>query len=90
MARYNNLTIVNLYVVNGQDPTSQKFQYKIDWLNQVNKFIKKDLANTENYLIVGDFNIAPKDEDVYDPESWSGKICTDKRGIIRQSYEAWF
>ena len=35
LARYNNLTIVNLYVVNGQDPTSQKFQYKIDWLNQV-------------------------------------------------------
>ena len=81
MARYNNLTIVNLYVVNGQDPTSQKFQYKINWLNQVNKFIKKDLANAENYLIVGDFNIAPKDEDVYDPESWSGKIlCTDKEG----------
>ena len=79
LARYNNLTIVNLYVVNGQDPTSQKFQYKINWLNQVNKFIKKDLANTENYLIVGDFNIAPKAEDVYDPESWSGKIlCTDK------------
>lgn len=79
LARYNNLTIVNLYVVNGQDPTSQKFQYKINWLNQVNKFIKKDLANAENYLIVGDFNIAPKDEDVYDPESWSGKIlCTDK------------
>ena len=79
LARYNNLTIVNLYVVNGQDPTSQKFQYKINWLNQVNKFIKKDIANAENYLIVGDFNIAPKDEDVYDPESWSGKIlCTDK------------
>jgi len=55
LARYNNLTIVNLYVVNGQDPTSQKFQYKINWLNQVNKFIKKDLANAENYLIVGDF-----------------------------------
>ena len=49
LARYNNLTIVNLYVVNGQDPTSQKFQYKINWLNQVNKFIKKDLANAENY-----------------------------------------
>ena len=80
LTRYGkDLSVLNLYVVNGQEVGAEKYDYKLAWLKDVTKHLKKDLAKTKYYVVLGDFNIAPKDEDVYDPESWSGKIlCTDK------------
>ncbi len=80
LTRYNNnLTVVNLYVVNGQEVGSSKYEYKLSWLKDVKKHIKKDLIKTEYYVILGDFNIAPSDIDVFDPEIWNDKILCSKK-----------
>ncbi|GDX81150.1 exodeoxyribonuclease III [Deltaproteobacteria bacterium] len=68
--------IVNLYVVNGQDTASDKYPYKLEWLQHLRRYL--DGRTAEPLLVCGDFNIAPADADVYDPASWKGQVlCTD-------------
>ena len=75
----DDIRVLNLYVVNGKEVGSEKYAYKLDWLKQVTAFIKKDLKEYPNYVIVGDFNIAPEDQDVHDPVAWKEKIlCSQK------------
>jgi exodeoxyribonuclease-3 len=78
-ATIDDVRIINLYVVNGSEPDSEKYAYKMHWLEKVTEFIAQQSAEHENVVVLGDFNIAPDDRDVYDPEYWRGKIlCTDK------------
>ena len=75
----SDLTVLNLYVVNGQSVDSDKYKYKLKWLKSIQNFIEKDINNTKHYIIVGDFNIAPEDRDVYSPEEWKERIlCSEK------------
>jgi exodeoxyribonuclease-3 len=69
-----DVRIVNLYVVNGSEVGSEKFEYKLHWLEQVTAWLASEMAQHENVVVLGDFNIAPDDRDVYDPESWHEKI----------------
>ena len=73
-ATVDDVRVLNLYVVNGSEVGSEKYMYKLDWLKQVTAFIREDLTHYPNYVILGDFNIAPEDRDVHDPESWNEKI----------------
>jgi len=78
-ATVEDVRILNLYVVNGSEVGSEKYLYKLDWLKKVTAFIKKDLKNYANYIVLGDFNIAPEDQDVHDPAAWQEKIlCSSK------------
>lgn len=78
-ATIDDVRIINLYVVNGSEPDSEKYQYKMHWLTQVTEFISQQIDEYENVVVLGDFNIAPDDRDVYDPVYWKDKIlCTDK------------
>lgn len=77
-ADIGRLRILNLYVVNGQEVGSDKYSYKMEWLGQVLNFIKNDRINHDHYVILGDFNIAPNDKDVYDPAVWKDKILCSK------------
>jgi exodeoxyribonuclease III len=70
----NGVRILDLYVVNGQEVGSEKFAYKMHWLGKVREYIAQDLTENERYVVLGDFNIAPADEDVHDPKSWREKI----------------
>lgn len=82
----DDVRVLNLYVVNGKEVGSDKYEYKLDWLKKVTAYIKKDLKNYPNYVVLGDFNIAPEDADVYDPEAWQGKIlCSDKERLALQA-----
>ena len=73
-----DVRILNLYVVNGKEVGSEKYDYKLDWLKKVTAFIKQDLKKYPNYVVLGDFNIAPEDADVHDPVAWKDKIlCSD-------------
>jgi exodeoxyribonuclease-3 len=65
---------VNLYVPNGSEVGSDKYKYKLDWLAALRGFLESELAQHENLVVLGDFNIAPADEDVYDPEKWGDAI----------------
>ncbi|OBS09578.1 exodeoxyribonuclease III [Acidihalobacter prosperus] len=73
-ADIGNLRILNLYVVNGQEVGSDKFAYKMHWLDKVTDYVRSDVGVYDYYVILGDFNIAPADEDVHDPDMWRDKI----------------
>ena len=66
--------IVDLYVVNGSEVGSEKFAYKLHWLERVTAWLADEMKQHENVVVLGDFNIAPDDRDVYDPEAWHEKI----------------
>ena len=73
-ATFNGIRVVCVYVPNGKDVTSEKYQYKLAWLTALNRWLQKELIKYPRLALLGDFNIAPDDRDVYDPESWRGKI----------------
>jgi exodeoxyribonuclease-3 len=66
--------IVNLYIVNGSEVGSEKFEYKLRWLENVTAWLSAEMKDHQNLVVLGDFNIAPEDRDVYDPEEWREKI----------------
>ena len=79
--------VIDLYVVNGQSVDSDKYQYKLRWLDGVSAWLADERAKYEKLIVVGDFNIAPTDADVHDPALWAGQVlCTDKE---RAAYEHW-
>ncbi len=69
-----DVRIINLYVVNGSEVGSDKFDYKLYWLDRVTSWIASEMKQHEKVVVLGDFNIAPDDRDVYDPEAWKEKI----------------
>ncbi|MGI2324664.1 MULTISPECIES: exodeoxyribonuclease III [unclassified Methylococcus] len=79
------LRIINLYVPNGSEVGSDKYAYKLDWLAKVRDFIAEEMAAHPHAVVLGDFNIAPEDRDVHDPESWREKILcsTPERDAFR-------
>lgn len=85
-ATVGDVRIINLYVVNGSEVGSEKFEYKLHWLEQVTAWIEAEMALHQNVIVLGDFNIAPDDRDVYDPEAWHEKILcsTPERGALNR------
>lgn len=68
------ITVVNCYVPNGQSVGSDKYAYKLDWLDDLNHYLKI-LLQTQPYVVVmGDFNIAPEDIDIFDKNSLNDEI----------------
>ena len=71
------IRIVNLYVVNGQDIGTDKYAYKLRWLEAVHGWVADELQRHPRLVVLGDFNIAPDDRDVHDPAVWNdGHILT--------------
>ena len=73
-ATIGGVRVVDLYVVNGSEVGSEKFEYKLHWLEHVTAWLADEMKQHENVVVLGDFNIAPDDRDVYDPEAWHEKI----------------
>ena len=61
------LRLVNCYFVNGQEPGSEKFAYKLQWLAALHRWIAEELHAHPRLVLVGDFNVAPEDRDSFDP-----------------------
>jgi exodeoxyribonuclease-3 len=59
-----DVRVIDLYVVNGQAIDSDKFQYKLRWLDAVSAWLATERVRHEKIVVVGDFNIAPTDADV--------------------------
>ena len=70
--------VINLYVPNGQSVDSDKYHYKLNWLDALHSWLKVELAEHKQVVVMGDFNIAPDDRDVHDPAEWQDKIlCSE-------------
>jgi exodeoxyribonuclease-3 len=71
------LRVIGAYVPNGQEPGSEKFAYKMRWMEALERWVKAQLVEHPRLVLMGDFNVAPEDRDVYDPVAWAGQIhCT--------------
>ena len=67
------MRLVSAYFPNGQSPDSDKFTYKLNWLQALHTWLGEELQNNSRLALLGDFNIAPADEDVHDPKAWEGQ-----------------
>ncbi|HWI83095.1 exodeoxyribonuclease III [Ramlibacter sp.] len=83
------LRLVNGYFVNGQAPGTDKFDYKMRWLDGLRQYLRAELARHPGLLLVGDFNIAPEDRDSWDPEGLRETIhhTSQERAHFRQLLE---
>lgn len=69
-----DIRVINLYIPNGSEVGSEKYAYKLDWLAVLHRFLATEIQQQEKLVVLGDFNIAPADEDVHDPEKWGEAI----------------
>ena len=83
-ATIGGVRVVDVYCVNGEAVGSEKFAYKQQWFAALAEFIRNELAQHPELVLLGDFNIAPADLDVYDPKKWQGKI------LCSAEERAWF
>jgi exodeoxyribonuclease-3 len=67
------IRLVSAYFPNGQSPDSDKFVYKLNWLSSLQAWLTAELEQNQRLALLGDFNIAPADEDVHDPKAWEGQ-----------------
>jgi exodeoxyribonuclease-3 len=69
--------VIGGYFPNGQAPGTDKFAYKMRWLDALRSWVATEMAQHPALVLMGDFNIAPEDRDVFDPVAWAGQIhCT--------------
>ena len=69
-----DVRVVDLYIPNGSEVGSEKYAYKLNLLKSLRNFLEAEMQQHENVVVLGDFNIAPADADVHDPEKWGEAI----------------
>ncbi len=72
-ATIKGIRIICAYIPNGQAPESDKFQYKLAWLDALQSWLEAQKKEYPDLVLLGDFNIAPDDRDVHDPAAWVGQ-----------------
>src|SRR6476620_2927066 len=70
----NGIRIVNTYFPNGQALDSDKFVFKLDWMQHLRNLFDECYSTDEKVLLCGDFNVAPDPADVWNPGAWDGHI----------------
>jgi len=70
----DGINIVNVYIPNGQAVGSEKYAFKLDWMNRLREFFDTNYDPSTPVLLCGDFNVAPEDRDVHDVRLWQGRI----------------
>jgi len=75
-ATVEDLRVFSIYAPNGQAVGSPAYEYKLDWYRRLRDCIAKE--KSADLVVCGDFNVAPQDIDVYDPELWRGAIMASE------------
>lgn len=70
----DGIRVVDLYIPNGSEVGSEKYAYKLGWLGALRDYLADEMTRHDKLVVLGDFNIAPADEDVYDPEGWGDAV----------------
>lgn len=73
-----DVRVVCVYVPNGQAVDSDKYYYKLAWLNALRNWLKEELTRHPKLVVLGDYNIAPEDRDVHDPVVWQGNVLVSE------------
>lgn len=78
-ATVDGVRVVGAYFPNGQEPGSEKFEYKMEWLTALRRWLKTELESHPQLVLMGDYNITFDDLDVWDPVALEGSIhCTEE------------
>ena len=86
----NGIRVIDVYIPNGSEVGSEKYAYKLEWLGKLLRFCQSEGDGTGRAIICGDFNIAPIDADIHDPDLWAGKIhCSEKERAALESVREW-
>jgi exodeoxyribonuclease-3 len=86
------IRIISAYFPNGQAPGTEKFAYKLDWLAGLHDWLSEEMEEHSRIALLGDYNIAPEDQDVHDPKAWEGQnlVSQDERdafsGLIEMGF----
>jgi exodeoxyribonuclease-3 len=91
-ACYGALRVIGVYVPNGQTVGSEKYAYKLEWLENLRAWLEREIAQYPHIVVLGDFNIAPEDRDVHDPVAWAGSVHVSEpeRAALRSILEVGF
>ena len=77
-ADINGIKIINVYVPNGSSLESSKFKYKINWLSYLASCLDEQEKKGELICLLGDFNVAPSNFDIHDPNKYEGGIMASE------------
>ncbi len=77
-ATIGQVRVISLYAPNGQAVGSEAYRYKMEWFRRLTSCLREKEPTLDQLLLCGDFNVAPNDADVHDPQLWRGAImCSD-------------
>ncbi len=77
-ATIKGIRIVNTYIPNGTELWTDKFTFKLDWLQRLRRYFDETCSTNDNVLLCGDFNVAPDELDVWSVQAWTGKLHFSK------------
>lgn len=82
---FGGVRVIGVYVPNGTEVGSERFAYKLAWFRHLRQMLEATATPQDPLLICGDFNVAPEDRDVYDPEAWRGRLLfhPDEHAALR-------
>ena len=84
------VSIVNVYIPNGQIVGSEKYRFKLQWMKRLREFFDQNYDNETPVLLCGDFNVAPEERDVHDPRLWQNRILfSEPERAALQQIKGW-
>ncbi|AZY49010.1 exodeoxyribonuclease III [Bordetella avium] len=81
-----DVRVISAYCPNGQSLDSDKYPYKLEWFGALRHWLEEELRTYPRLAILGDYNVAPADEDVHNPEKWEGQVLVS--APERQAFQA--
>ena len=75
-----DVRVASVYVPNGGMVNSEKWEYKLAWMNRLRSYLDSHANPEENLILCGDFNIAPDDKDVANPDTWGNSVLCHEDG----------
>jgi exodeoxyribonuclease-3 len=75
---FEDVRVISVYVPNGQTVGSEKYEYKLRWLDRFESWLANELSRYPKLAVLGDYNIAPEDRDVHDPVLWQGSVLVSE------------
>lgn len=89
-ATIEDVRVVNVYIPNGQTVGADKYRFKLEWMQRLRRFFDEECKHDKRVLLCGDFNVAPEDVDVHDPDLWRGRIlCSKPERAALQTIKMW-
>ncbi|MDG2319522.1 MAG: exodeoxyribonuclease III [Rhodospirillaceae bacterium] len=80
---FGNLRVASVYLPNGNPIDTEKFPYKLGWMDRLYSHVQTSLEDEESIILGGDYNVIPNDDDVYDPNAVAGDALTQPESRAR-------